>query len=84
MVNSMPKIEYDVDVDKEIKRKNQYSHYVTDFLKSKHENMKIECKDTDEAIDIAKSLCIYRLREKIYNLLIVRRKNVILLIRNEV
>ena len=81
----MPKIEYDVDVDKEIKRKNQYSHYVTDFLKSGHENMKIECKDTDEAIDIAKSLCMYRLREKIYNLLIVRRKsNVILLIRNEV
>lgn len=80
----MPKIEYDVDVDKTIKHKNQYSHYVTDFLKSGHENMRIECDDLDEAIDIAKSLCMYRLREKIYNLLIVRRKKVILLIRNEV
>lgn len=80
----MPKIEYDVDVDKTIKRKTQHSHYVTEFLESGHENMKIECKDTEEAIDIAKALCMYRLREKIYNLLIVRRKNVVLLIWNEV
>lgn len=67
------KVEYDV------KMPRQYLFW--DFYNSEHENCKIECDDEHEAQKTQQSFLMLIGRKKIFDVIVMRRKNVVYLVK---
>lgn len=79
---SVPKIEFDVDMQKEGRYESEYAKYI-DMLDD-HQNVKIEYETIQEATKVQKAICMLLNRRKSYNITQMRRKNIIYLIKEEI
>ena len=76
------KIKYNIDPNLIIYKNTKYTQYAKDFLKSDYKNMSIEFDTPEDALGAQKSICDWRRRNDVYNLQIMRRDKILVLIRS--
>ena len=78
---SEPKVEYDVDMEKEAQHESGYIKYI-DMMQG-HQNVKITFNSVKEATNAQKAICMLINRRKLYDVTQIRRKNAIYLVKEE-
>lgn len=75
------KVNYDVKIPP--KYPGRYAKEFKEFYESEHANAKWEFEDIDAAKKCHSAICMFASRNKIHDLVVTRRENVLYLIRSE-
>lgn len=76
-------IEYDADIESQPYKSSRYTYILQQFRHQKeHDNIKLTFDDMGNAVKVQKSFCEYMRNHKIYDVTVIRRAEVIYLIRN--
>ena len=74
------KVEYDVELPKTYCGK--YKDKLKEFYESDHYNARWEFENEEEAKKCHAAICMFTSRNKIYDLVVTRRKNILYLIKD--
>lgn len=76
-------IEYDADIELQPYTSSIYTDILQQFRhQDEHDNIKLTFDNTDIAVKVQKSFCEYRSRHKIHDVTVMRRGNVMYLMKN--
>ena len=76
------KVQYDVKVPRNTYGNSPYADAFWNFYESKHKNVRFEYDTVEEATSAQKRMCMLTSRNKIYDVMITRRKNVLYVIKS--
>lgn len=77
------KIEYDADIELQPYTSSLYTDILQQFRRQKeHDNIKLTFDSLDIAVKVQKSFCEYRSRHGIHDITVMRRGNVMYLMKN--